>query len=89
MPLVNTSMLNRKRKKEYKPPEYGTYRHAAMMGVKDPREFYRMRLERSIQKKMNHKCDLCDKKARYIGRKFLKLVYFCEEHKNEAIKNGE
>jgi hypothetical protein len=45
-------LFRRKKKdKDKELPEWGTFKHAIGAGVKDPREFYRMRLEYLKNKK--------------------------------------
>lgn len=81
--------MSNKNKKE--PPECGSFRHAFNMRIKDPREFYNMRLEYLRKKKhernLTKRCIMCGGKAKYTGRKHLKRIYFCEKCKKDYEKN--
>lgn len=84
--------MNRKRKKKKdEVPEYGSYKYAVRAGVKDPREFYRMRLEREMQKRDKKRiCVVCGEKATYADKKlFKKTLYYCDKCIERRKEHGK
>lgn len=75
--------------KEKKEPEFGSFRYAGRMGVKNPVEFYHMRLE-YLKRKRKEKydsrlCCVCGDKAMYVNG-YLKKKFYCEKCKVKEEK---
>ena len=71
----------RRKEKEYVPGEYGSYRYAVQTGVKDPRDFYNMKLEQLKQKRDAKRiCSVCGEKATWEDKKlFKKNIMYCDK----------